>query len=141
MNEESWQITLEQFFTSRLEITDASEHPRLLASTVARNRAYLAKIHGDSVRAAMLAGKQIPLAVQREYRGLFKGECMEQIQIARDIKYNWSAGEVSFNCPCGEKDIFMDESGQTSECACGRVYRLHHYIEVEEPKSEQGASQ
>ncbi len=50
-------------------------------------------------------------------------------RIATDIKYNWSAGEVSFDCPCGEVEIYLDESEH--ECVCGRVYRLRHYVEVE----------
>lgn len=59
----------------------------------------------------------------------------EYPKIAMDIKYNYYAGETSFNCPCGERGIYMDESGQTYKCECGRLYRLRYYVEFEEPES------
>lgn len=46
------------------------------------------------------------------------------------IKYNWSEEAVSFDCPCGTKDIVLSESGESVTCSCGCVYRLQHYVET-----------
>ena len=51
--------------------------------------------------------------------------------IENDLRYRWKAGEVCFDCPCGETEIRLNSDGDTRECVCGRVYRLVHYVEVE----------
>lgn len=56
-----------------------------------------------------------------------------QANIARDLTWHWQAGEVCFDCPCGEKEIIISEGGETHQCECGRTYRLVHYVEVEQP--------
>jgi len=53
-------------------------------------------------------------------------------KIAEDIEYQWTAGEVCFDCPCGEKEIILSEGGDTYKCDCGRKYELIHYVTVEE---------
>jgi len=57
-----------------------------------------------------------------EYKGNFSPDW--------EIDYNYAAGEVSFNCPCGVKNIFIGEGGEIVKCECGRVYRLVHYVEI-----------
>lgn len=49
---------------------------------------------------------------------------------ATNIHFQWSAGEVCFDCPCGEKEIIISESGIERECVCGRIYRVRHFVEV-----------
>jgi len=47
-----------------------------------------------------------------------------------DVDFNWTAGEVSFECPCGRREIILAEGGDMKRCDCGKVYRLCHYVEV-----------
>lgn len=52
----------------------------------------------------------------------------EQLLSAKDIIYRWSAGEVCFDCPCGEVDIQFTEAGDRYICRCGRIYVLVHHV-------------
>lgn len=49
---------------------------------------------------------------------------------ADDVQFNWAESAVSFDCPCGERSIVMDGESDPKECRCGRVYRVHHCVEV-----------
>lgn len=49
---------------------------------------------------------------------------------ATDIRMNWCSDELSFDCPCGEKDIILSESGNVHRCKCGRLYYNCHYVGV-----------
>lgn len=54
------------------------------------------------------------------------------LKVAKDIEYQWEAGEVCFDCPCGETNIVLCEGGDTEECKCGRNYQLVHYVAIKE---------
>ena len=48
------------------------------------------------------------------------------------IHYQWTAGEVCFDCPCGVKEFILSEGGDKKTCReCGRVFTLVHYVRVE----------
>ena len=50
---------------------------------------------------------------------------------ATDIKFQWTADEVCFDCPCGTTEIILSESGEEKRCpGCGRVYRNIHYVAI-----------
>ena len=71
---EAWRLTRQEFFKSRLEITDRTpeEDPKgLLVNTVARNRKHLASLHQVAVIDAIAKGATIPVSVQMEYPGIF----------------------------------------------------------------------
>lgn len=51
------------------------------------------------------------------------------MKVATDIKYIWSAGEVCFDCSCGV-EIILSEGGEQKTCDCGKVYKLHHFVEL-----------
>lgn len=59
-----------------------------------------------------------------------------EFKMATDIKYNWSAGEVSFDCPCGMWGIIQDADDEVFECECGRRYRVVHFVEVSIPSGQ-----
>lgn len=60
-------------------------------------------------------------------------EAQDGFEIAKNLHYQWSAGEVCFDCPCGVKEIILSESGETETCeGCGRTYRNVHYVEVKQ---------
>ena len=58
-----------------------------------------------------------------------------EFEVAGDISYIWSAGELSFDCPCGGRAIILSEGGDTKRCECGKVYRLFHYVGVDNADS------
>ena len=58
---------------------------------------------------------------------------------ADDIRIIWSAGEVCFDCPCGETEIILIENGDEKVCECGRIYRVVHYVEVWKPQMEKAS--
>jgi hypothetical protein len=51
-------------------------------------------------------------------------------EVVANVHYQWSAGEVCFDCPGGVVGIMISEGGESAECACGRVYTLHHFVTV-----------
>lgn len=55
--------------------------------------------------------------------------------LATDIHFQWSAGEVCFDCPCGEEELLIAEGGGggVEVCECGRKYKLFHYVTVLAP--------
>lgn len=55
---------------------------------------------------------------------------MSEPIIAKDIKFQWIAGEVCFDCPCGVHEMILSEGGEEETCDCGRIYRLVHYVEI-----------
>lgn len=63
---------------------------------------------------------------------------MENPKPCTDIHFQWEAGEVCFDCPCGTKEIILSEGGDEETCDCGRVYKLHHFVSLkkEEVKKE-----
>jgi hypothetical protein len=63
-------------------------------------------------------------------RGFMGKEGMENPKPCMDIKFQWTAGEVMFECPCGTLEIIMTESREEKTCDCGRVYKLHHFVSL-----------
>lgn len=59
-----------------------------------------------------------------------------EFKMPTDIKYNWYASEVSFDCPCGLRGVIMDADDEVFECECGRRYRVVHYVEVSIPSGQ-----
>lgn len=66
---------------------------------------------------------------------LFDDKKQRDYKVAH-VHYQWTAGEVCFDCPCGETEIIMGEGGDVKQCDCGRVYRLRHYVEVDETECQ-----
>ena len=54
-----------------------------------------------------------------------------EFEPALDVYYRWAAGEACIDCPCGVKQIVFSEGGETKRCECGKVYRLFHYVGVD----------
>lgn len=74
-----------------------------------------------------------------ETSGDFCPDCIRFLrdkQMADGLEFQWSAGEVCFDCPCGEKEIIMSEGGDIINCECGRIYKLVHYVALIQRRSE-----
>lgn len=62
---------------------------------------------------------------------------MSEIKPCVDINYQWSAGEVCIDCPCGTKEIIFSEGGDERTCDCGRVYKLIHFVTLVKMEEKQ----
>lgn len=63
--------------------------------------------------------RRLPMTGRIKYGGTRKFDS------AKAIKYHWENFSVCFDCPCGEKEIILCESGDTKKCACGIIYKLN----------------
>lgn len=57
-------------------------------------------------------------------------ELGRNFRLAKDVKWHWFDCTVSFDCPCGEQEISMDEESEDIECECGRIYKFTCRLEV-----------
>lgn len=46
-----------------------------------------------------------------------------------EVNYEYYSSEISFKCKCG-KQHYLGEGGDSVTCACGKIYRQNHALEV-----------
>ncbi len=49
-----------------------------------------------------------------------------------DIRFQWFDCSVSFDCPCGETEIYMDTETTEVTCDCGKIYKFVCKLKVKE---------
>lgn len=104
-----------------VKVLNEAEYDLEVALTTEDKTALLAQLitgnAGDS--SVLLKGSFQPQVETAQYRTVETGE----------VTYEYSAGEMGFTCKCGESHA-IDEYELV--CACGRIYRVRHYLEVKE---------
>lgn len=63
-----------------------------------------------------------------ELVGQARGTASRTVAIG-EVEYEYYASEISFKCKCGEQHL-LGEGGNSVTCACGKVYRQSHVLEV-----------
>lgn len=104
-----------------VKMLDGTEHALEAALTTEDKTALLAQlILGNAGNSSvLLKGSFQPQVDPTRYRTVETGE----------VTYEYRAGEMGFTCKCGESHA-IDEYELV--CACGRIYRVRHYLEVKE---------
>lgn len=51
-------------------------------------------------------------------------------RMVHDVEFHWFDCNTSFDCPCGETEIYMDEETNKVECKCDRIYKFMCRLEV-----------